>query len=59
MRGGIPEPSEAAVVKVRKDRSDGAATTVLGSGRLGTPSPRVEMREKELIHRVIHRVGFQ
>jgi len=59
VRGGIPEPSEAAVVKVREDRGDGTTTIAVGSGRLGTPSSRVEVREKELIHRVIDRVGFQ
>ena len=59
VRGGIPEPGEAGVVKVREDRGDGATTIAIGSGRLGTPGPRVETREKELIHRVIDRVGFQ
>ena len=59
VRGGIPEPSKAAVVKVREDRGDGASAIVLGTGRLGAPSPRVEVREKELVHRVINRVGFQ
>ena len=59
MRGGILEPREAVVVKMGEDRGDGATGVALGSGRLGAPSPRVEMREKELVHRVIDRVGFQ
>jgi hypothetical protein len=58
VRGGIPEPSEAAVVKVREDRGDGAASTTLRAGRLGAPSPRVEMHEKELVHRVIDGVSL-
>ena len=59
VRCGIPEPGKAVVVKVREDRSDGASSTTLGSRRLGTPSSRVEMREKKLVHRVIDQVGFQ
>lgn len=59
VRRGIPEPGEAGVVKVREDRGNGATTTAFGSRRLGAPSPRVEVRKKELVHRVIDRVGFK
>ena len=59
VRGGVPEPGETGVVKVRKDRGYGASTIAIGSGRLGMPGPRVEVREKKLVHRVIHRVSFQ
>ena len=59
VRSRIPEPCDTGVVKVCEDRGDGAAATALGSGRLGAPSPRVKMREKELVHRIIDRVGFQ
>jgi hypothetical protein len=58
MRGGILEPREAGVVKMREDRGDGATGMALGSGRLGAPCPRVEMREKELVHSVIDRLVF-
>ena len=46
-------------MKVREDRSDGAATSASECGRLSAPGAWIEMREEELIHRVIDRVGFE
>ena len=59
VRRGIPEPRDADVVEVRENRGDGATVAELRSWRMGAPSPRVEMREKELIHRLIDGKGFQ
>jgi hypothetical protein len=59
VRGGILDPDETIVVKMRENGGDGAAAAALGFGQLRAPSSRVEIREKELVHRVIDRVGFQ
>jgi hypothetical protein len=46
-------------VKVREDRGDGSASITLCSRHLRAPGSGVEVRQQELIHRVIDGVSFQ
>lgn len=55
---GISQPGEPVVVQMREDRSDRSAV-ILRSGNLGAPGPRIKVRQDELIHRIVDRVGFQ
>jgi len=56
--GGMFQPHQAAVMQVRENRGDGAAAAFCG-GKLGAPGAGVEMREEELVHGVVDRVGFK
>jgi hypothetical protein len=58
MRRGAFQPLSAAVVEMREDGRDGAAAGFF-SRRLGAPGTRVELREDELVHSVVARVGFE
>jgi hypothetical protein len=58
MRRGILQPHKTVVVQVREDGRDGPATAFL-TRRLGAPRTSVEMREHELVHCVVARVGFE
>ena len=57
MRGGISQPVQTTVVKMRKDGGDGAAAAFM-TGKLGAPCARVEGGENELVHGVVGGVGF-
>ena len=46
-------------MKVREDRGDASPGVTLSVGQLRAPGSPVEVRQQELIHRVIHRVGFE
>jgi hypothetical protein len=58
VRRRIPQPDEAAVVKMHEDRSDGPAV-VSGSRELRSPRLRVKVFEQELVHCIVGRIGFQ
>src|SRR5229473_4478795 len=53
-----PDPLAADIVQMREDGRDSPATAFL-TRRLGAPRTRVEMREDELVHCVVARVGFE
>src|SRR5229473_7985632 len=53
-----PDPLAADIVQMREDGRDSPATAFL-TRRLSAPRARVEMREDELVHGVVARVGFQ
>src|SRR6202034_940857 len=52
VRRGILQPHQAAVVQVGEDGGDGASVTFF-AGRLSAPRTRIEMREEELVHRIV------
>ena len=56
MRGREPEPLAADVVKMGKDRGDGADVT---AGRLGAPGAGIEMLEDQLVGGFVDGEGFQ
>jgi hypothetical protein len=58
MRSVQSQPLETAVVKMGENGGDGPASAFLARG-LGAPGARVEMREDELVHGVVARVGFE
>src|ERR1700732_5243198 len=58
MRRGIPQPLKTTVVQMREDRRDCPATAFL-TRRLRAPRTRVQMRQDELVARVVARVGFE
>jgi hypothetical protein len=45
-------------VKVREDRGDGSPAALL-SGRLSTPSLRVQVSKQELVHGIVDGVGLE
>jgi hypothetical protein len=58
MRRGILQPHKTVVVQMREDGRDCPATASL-TRRLSAPRTRVELREDELVHGVVARLGFQ
>src|SRR5712691_2075096 len=58
MRRGILQPHKTVVVHMREDGRDCPAIAFL-TRRLGAPRTTVEMREDELVHGVVARVGFE
>ena len=59
VRSGVPKPRQPAVVQMGEDRGDGAARAALCFGHGQAPGAGVEVREQELIHRIVRRIGFQ
>jgi len=57
MRGGVFEPDEADIVKVREDGGDGPAGVAFGAGSGGAPSAGIKVGEEELVHGVVDGVG--
>src|SRR5712664_2615925 len=55
---GVLQPHKAAVVQMREDGRDCPAIAFL-TRRPGAPRTRVEVREDELVHCVVARVGFE
>jgi hypothetical protein len=56
MRGGEPQPLATNVVHVRKNSCNGPRIAAV---RLRSPRPRVQMLEDELVHAIIHGIGFE
>lgn len=50
MRCRMFQPHQAVIVQVGEDRGNGAALLATGSGRLGSPSARVEVIQHKLVH---------
>ena len=56
MRGGEPQPLATNVVHVREDSCNGSRIAAIS---LRSPRPRVQMLEDELVHAIIHGIGFE
>ena len=54
---GIPEPRQAVIVEVRKNRADGAAVSYL-AGWFRAPRARIEARKEKLVHCVVDRISL-
>jgi hypothetical protein len=58
MRRRILQPRQPAVVQMRENRRD-RSPAALFSRQLRTPSTRVQLRQNQLVHRVVARISFQ
>ena len=58
MRRGMLQPHQAAVVQMYEDGRDRPALPFM-TLQLGAPGAGIEMREQQLVHCVVDRVGFE
>ena len=57
MRRRTFQPDQPAVMQMRKDRSN-RPPAESASGQFRPPSPRIEVRQQPLIHRIVHRISL-
>jgi hypothetical protein len=58
MRSGILDPHQPAVMQVRKDRPNRPPST-FRPRQLGAPSPRIEVLQQKLVHRIVDGICLQ
>jgi hypothetical protein len=55
MRRGVPDPGNANIMQVRKDRRDRSPASLL-SGWRRPPRARIQPRQDQLVHRIVDRI---